>query len=39
MGTKFKTIPDLERLVDFVVSKYKTEKIILNFVEEVISST
>ena len=29
MGTKFKTIPDLERLVDFVVSKYKPEKIIL----------
>ena len=29
MGTKFKTIPDLEILVDFVVSKYKPEKIIL----------
>jgi len=26
---KFKTIPDLEILVDFVVSKYKPEKIIL----------
>ena len=29
MGTKFKTLPDLETLVDFVVSKYKPEKIIL----------
>jgi len=26
---KFKTLPDLEILVDFVVSKYKPEKIIL----------
>jgi len=25
--TKFKTLPDLETLVDFVVSKYKPEKI------------
>ena len=29
MDTRFKTIPDLDLLVDFVVSKYKPEKIIL----------
>nr|QNO52840.1 hypothetical protein KPNLKIIH_00032 [Methanosarcinales archaeon ANME-1 ERB6] len=29
MGAKFKTIPDLETLINFVVSKYKPEKIIL----------
>jgi|LGVC01.1.fsa_nt_gb predicted nucleotidyltransferase len=29
MEMKFKTIPDLDLLIDFVVSKYKPEKIIL----------